>query len=75
MMVWTTKKLIDKRLRYIWATAQALDMMEKLEASAAIIVRYANAAFFTSFASAIPLAEQTTILQVFLHNLAGAAKL
>lgn len=61
----TTKKLIDKKLRYVWAAAQALDMMEKLEASAAIIVRYANAAFLASFASPIPLVEETTFAFMF----------
>ncbi|MCO5551194.1 hypothetical protein L7F22_004692 [Adiantum nelumboides] len=52
-----TQKLIDKRLRFTWVSAQAVDMDAKLDASATLVASYARRALLTSLPQAIPFAD------------------
>eukprot|EP00250_Pteridium_aquilinum_P022188 c25319_g1_i1 orf=525-2318(-) len=65
-----TLQLMDKKLRYTWIAAQAVDTDGKLEESAGIIAGYARSALFTSIPRTIPFTDPLKLTIIFYRLIA-----
>ncbi|MCO5551190.1 hypothetical protein L7F22_004688 [Adiantum nelumboides] len=62
-----TQMLMDKRLRYTWVAAQAVDIDGKLDESAGLIAGYARKALLTALPRAIPFADPLKLSIIFFR--------
>lgn len=65
MVAKRTQQLMDKKLRYTWIAAQAVDMDAKLDESAGVVAGYATRALLTSLPRAIPFADPIKLSILF----------